>query len=280
MLNELTQKQIQEHWEEAISLYPKDRIVGIFCQGSQNYNLNDENSDMDSKCLVCPSIEDFYKGKEMGRGNFTHYRENSEHIVFTDVRGYAGHLKSGSPNFVELLFSKAFIVNPMYADLWEKLISRREEIARYNSNMAIKSMNRMIQSKSGNLAAKKTYPTRMYILEDLDYDPKELSHEIRVYYLLKDFIEGKSFQDCLLGIKETEEETTKNRQHIIDLKRNPTYNYKEAVEIGKEYAMQANELQKEWMSANPYWYGNEEISNLIDNTIKEMMERSVRKELM
>lgn len=274
-----TEMQIREHWDEANSIYPSDRIVGVFCQGSQNYNLGDENSDMDTKCLVCPSIEDFYIGKEMGRGNFTHYRENQEHIVFTDVRGFLGHLKSGSPNFVELLFSKAFVVNPMYQDLWDKLTARREEIARYNEQMAVKSMNRMIQSKSGNLQAKKTYPTRMYILEDLDYDPKELSHEIRVYYLLKDFVEGKPFADCLLGIKDTEGETLAGRQLIMDLKRKPLYDYKGAVAVGKEYAARANELQANFMKEKPYWYGNEELAKYMEDIIREMMERSVKKEL-
>lgn len=90
---------------------------------------------MDTKCLVCPSIEDFYTGKEMGRGNFTHSCENQEHIVFTDIRGFLRHLKDGSPNFVELLFSKAFIVNSMYQDLWDKLAARRGEIEKLKEEL-------------------------------------------------------------------------------------------------------------------------------------------------
>jgi hypothetical protein len=38
----------------------------------------------------------------------------------------------GSPNWIELLFSKYSIVNPNYEDLWNKLVARKEDIAQYN----------------------------------------------------------------------------------------------------------------------------------------------------
>ena len=110
--------KIQEHWEEANRLFPPDRIIGVFCQGSQNYLLSDENSDMDTKCLVCPSFEDFENGREIKKNNYTHYRENKEHISFLDIRNYIQLLKTGMPNAIELLYSKAFILNPKFASLW------------------------------------------------------------------------------------------------------------------------------------------------------------------
>ena len=50
--------KIQEHYQEALKLYPADRIIGIFCQGSQNYGLDYEGSDIDTKCFLVPTLED------------------------------------------------------------------------------------------------------------------------------------------------------------------------------------------------------------------------------
>lgn len=44
--------KIQPHYEDALAQFPQDRIIGVFCQGSQNYNLSDEKSDLNLKCLV------------------------------------------------------------------------------------------------------------------------------------------------------------------------------------------------------------------------------------
>lgn len=37
--------RVQEHYNEALEFFPKDRIVGIFYQGSGNYGLDYEDSD-------------------------------------------------------------------------------------------------------------------------------------------------------------------------------------------------------------------------------------------
>ena len=51
-------KRLQEHYDEACGLIPEDRIVGVFLQGSQNYGLDIPGSDVDSKCIVLPTLED------------------------------------------------------------------------------------------------------------------------------------------------------------------------------------------------------------------------------
>lgn len=279
MLGVKTKQQIQDHWEDAIKIIDKKRIVGVFCQGSQNYNLNDDNSDMDTKCIFCPCLDDFFKGKEIGRGNFTYYRPNQEHIVFTDIRSFIRKLKDGSPNFVELLFSKVFIINPIYEEFWQKLIDNREAIARYNEPMAVKSMNRMVQAKCENLKIRKTYPSRMYTIDNIGYDPKELSHEIRVCNLLKDYIEGNNFESCLLGIKATEEETIATRRFIKDIKRNVKWTYEEAVKKAQEYADLGNKLQETFMAKNKYWYGNPKIDIILQDVSEACMVKSINLEL-
>ena len=50
--------RVKEHYEEALTLFPEDRIVGIFYQGSGNYGLDTAISDVDTKLVVLPPIED------------------------------------------------------------------------------------------------------------------------------------------------------------------------------------------------------------------------------
>jgi hypothetical protein len=47
-------EQVKRHYDEACKLLPEDRIVGVFLQGSQNYGLDYEGSDIDTKCIVLP----------------------------------------------------------------------------------------------------------------------------------------------------------------------------------------------------------------------------------
>ena len=57
--DEWVMKRLQEHWNEALTLFNKFHIVGIFVQGSTNYGLDTENSDLDTKCIITPSLKEF-----------------------------------------------------------------------------------------------------------------------------------------------------------------------------------------------------------------------------
>lgn len=265
---------IKEHYLESISLMPEHRVIGVFCQGSQNYGLEDEKSDMDTKCLYIPSFQDYAVGNEVGNGNYTHYRENKEHIVFIDIRSFVNkHLQLGSPNFVELLFAKVQYINPIYQEVWDELVAKREEIARYNPQMMIKSMLRMIQNKAGNLAAKKTYPTRMYMVEKLQYDPKELSHEIRMYYMLNSYIQGESYDYCL------RESYGTNKDFIIQLKRGVDLTYEEALQIGNQYSADSQAVANSYLRLKPYWRRNEELHAYMKQVLLKIMKIGIKNEV-
>ena len=54
-----TINRVYAHYHEALTLFPENKIIGIFVSGSQNYGLADENSDVDTKLIITPSINDF-----------------------------------------------------------------------------------------------------------------------------------------------------------------------------------------------------------------------------
>lgn len=55
-----TMHRVLEHYDEAKTLFPEDRIVGIFLQGSQNYGLDLPTSDVDTKLIVVPTFQELH----------------------------------------------------------------------------------------------------------------------------------------------------------------------------------------------------------------------------
>ena len=51
-------KRLNEHWEESLESFDVSRILGLFLQGSQNYGLDYENSDVDTKLIVLPTLDE------------------------------------------------------------------------------------------------------------------------------------------------------------------------------------------------------------------------------
>ena len=84
--DEWINERVREHYEEVLTMFPADRIVGIFYQGSANYGLDYEKSDVDTKCILVPTFKDIvFNHKPIST---THIRENEEHIDLKDVRLY------------------------------------------------------------------------------------------------------------------------------------------------------------------------------------------------
>ena len=220
--------RIDEHFDEATLFFNKKRIVGLFLQGSQNYNLETPSSDVDSKLVVTPTFKEIaFNQKPVST---THIRENEEHIDFKDIRLMIGTFKKQNLNFLEILFTPYFIINPMFEDEWNKLVSAREQIARYNQYQAIRSMEGIAQQKYH--ALKHPYPSKMTVLEHFGYDPKQLHHLLRIEDYLERYINGEKYASCLIpnnpeylkevkrglyDLKTAEQEARRAKTHIENM---------------------------------------------------------------
>jgi predicted nucleotidyltransferase len=191
--DEWIMEHVREHYNEALEHFPKDRIVGIFYQGSGNYGLDYEGSDVDTKLIVTPTFEDIAMNKKAV--STTHIRENEEHIDFKDIRLYIQTFRKQNLNFLEILFTKYAIINPMYKAEWDRLVKAREQISHYAPAQAIKSMKGIAMEKYH--AMEHHYPARMAWIEKFGYDPKQLHHLIRVEEYIKRYIAGESYENCL-----------------------------------------------------------------------------------
>ena len=193
--DEWIMKRVHEHWLEALTLFPKDRIVGIFLQGSQNYGLDYEGSDIDTKLIVVPTWEDIcFNRKPVST---THIRANDEHIDLKDIRLMFQTFRKQNLNFMEILFTKYKIINPMYEEYWAELVEYNEKIVMYDPVGAVKTMKGIALEKYH--AMEHRYPAKAEIIDAWGYDPKQLHHLIRIKEYIHRYIEGEKYADCLIS---------------------------------------------------------------------------------
>lgn len=216
-------ERVQEHFEEAKTLFSEDRIVGIFLQGSQNYQLDLSSSDVDTKLIVVPTFQDIALNNKPV--STTHVRANDEHIDLKDIRLYCETFRKQNLNFLEILFTDYFIINPLYAEQWNRLVEAREAIARMNTYRAVKSMKGIILEKYH--AMEHPYPTKLDLIEKYGYDGKQVHHLIRVDDYLTRYINGESYEACLKPSKHLVDHMLAYKRHEIPLEAAR----KEAVEV-------------------------------------------------
>ena len=143
--DEWVMERLHEHWDEALTLFDRRHIVGLFVQGSTNYGLDVENSDLDTKLITTPYLSELVFNESPV--STTHVRANNEHIDLKDIRLYMKTFRKGNLNFMEILFTPYFILNPMYETQWNFLVQEREKIARMDQYASLKAMYGMAAEK-------------------------------------------------------------------------------------------------------------------------------------
>lgn len=259
-------EQLDRHYQEALARYPADRIVGVFLQGSQNYGLDVDGSDIDTKCIITPTFEEIAMNKKPV--STTHVLDNNEHLDAKDIRLYIQTFAKQNLNFLEILFTPYKIINPLYESEWNKLIANREAIARMNPYRGVKSMKGIALEKY--FAMEHRYPSKADIIDAYGYDGKQVSHLIRVYDYLVRYIAGEDYESCLRP-------SEKFVSRIID--------YKKLDKISLECARAEAELFKNVVEqvADEYCEGKEEkedvyCRSLLNEVQFEIMKIAIKAE--
>ena len=263
----LIMKRLQEHYDESLQYFKPEEIVGIFLQGSQNYGLDYEGSDIDTKLIVVPSFKDICLNKKPV--STTHIRANEEHIDFKDIRLYMETFRKQNLNFLEILFTDFYIINPMYREQWDRLIAAREQIARMNPHRAVKSMKGVAMEKYH--AMEHRYPSKADIIDKYGYDGKQVSHQIRVYDYLRRYIAGEDYKSCLRPSDYLFEQ-------IMNYKKLNVYNLEEARGTALAYIQMTVEKADAFCAAHP----EEEdpaMRELLEDVSYNIMKIAVAKEL-
>jgi predicted nucleotidyltransferase len=257
--------KVIEHYEEALHYFDNSKIVGIFYQGSGNYGLDYEESDVDTKLIVVPSFRDIAMNKQPV--STTHFRANDEHIDFKDIRLYMQTFRKQNLNFLEILFTPYYIMCGDYAHEWERLIAAREEIAHMNPYQAVKSMQGIAKEKYHAMCHK--YPKRMHMIEKFGYDPKQLHHLLRVQEYLKRYVVGCSYEECLKPY---------DSGYLIDVKRG-LHSLEDAKKLADAAIVDIDEVCQKFFEIVKKPEENAEARALLDDVQYNIMRIAVKGEL-
>lgn len=158
--------------------YPNYDILGAFLFGSQNYNLDTEDSDVDTIIVLIPSIKLLLSEKEVS----TTYEMEDHHIVVKDLKAFNKNLLTLSPMAVEPLFAKWKWINDKYKYIYQKFYhNNAEKIAMSYPAILYDKVRAMVKS----MALKESLTGKQYVLCK------------RIIRLLQKLTEGKSYEEAM-----------------------------------------------------------------------------------
>lgn len=169
-------------------------VLGVFLQGSQNYHLDYEGSDIDTKVIIVPSFEDFCLNKKPV--STTLILPSNEHIDLKDIRLMHDCFRKQNINFLEILFTEYKYLNPRYADIYQEMFDNAEKIAHYNNYKVVSSVAGMVYEKRKALCH--PYENLKAKIEKYGYDNKQLHHMMRCQEFLHRYINGTPYAECLI----------------------------------------------------------------------------------
>ncbi|WP_291567092.1 MULTISPECIES: hypothetical protein [unclassified Clostridium] len=255
--------RLQENYNVVVEMGYE--IVGIFLQGSQNYQLDYEGSDIDCKAIILPKFNDFVLNNKMV--STTHVLENNEHIDLKDIRLMFDCFKKQNINFIEILFTKYKIINPKYAALFQELLDNNEMIARYNNYASVNCISGMSLEKYK--ALEHPYPATIEKIKKFGYDPKQLHHIIRLNEFIQRYISGESYKDCLIS---------KNTDYLIAVKKG-IHSLEEARKIAKMLSEETVKIKNDYMDSNKPMI-NKVVEDILNKVLLNIMKFNFKSELM
>lgn len=163
--------------------------IGLY--GSQNYGLSDEQSDIDLRAIVIPTLNQIINRTEISKKYVTEYGD----IDVKDLLTYYKIVRKGNFSFIEPLQTKWFIGDKKLRDLFGSI------------PINLKSVKGAMLEKAK--AFRHEYPSKKEEFIKWGYDPKQLHHIFRLLNLLNmrdnsiSFIDytGNDMRDMLLDIK-------------------------------------------------------------------------------
>lgn len=261
MTNDI-QKELKRHQQTAI-----DNGYNVFCtylQGSQNYNLHTSQSDIDTKTIVIPTIDDIVLNKKPI--STTHVLNDNSHDDQKDIRVMFQTFHKQNINFLEILFTRYYVINPFYENEVQELFNMADDIANINNNQLLRCIAGM--SKEKLVAMEHPYPTIIDKIEKYGYDPKQLHHIARLNEFIKRYSNGESFRECLIS---------KDSQNLIEIKQGRE-NLGNARIMSIELDNETNEIRHKISTEKDIV--NYNIINNLNELLSRIIKKTFRKELL
>lgn len=164
-------------------------VEGIYLQGSQNYGTDHENSDVDSKMVIVPTIDSLLRGKKFS-SEIT--LQGNVKVSVKTFPEYAELFFKGNVNNLEMLFT------PYYTGgvLVDQVKPSREDIVQsVKRTMLDAAVGMMMQKRKSLLSG--TVTTQPFVNVH-GYDNKDAIHILRLGNLVRRTILGEKFEDVLI----------------------------------------------------------------------------------
>ena len=136
-MDNLIMAKLSEYYSFLENIYG-ERLLGVFLYGSQNYNFQTSNSDIDAKAIIVPTLWDIASNKAMVSKE---YHIDDAHLEVKDFRLMVEMWKKQNMNFLEILFTQYRVINPKYQEVWNETITFRELMANYNGKRMVLSIS-------------------------------------------------------------------------------------------------------------------------------------------
>lgn len=179
MNKERVMERVQEHKDFLVREcgFKEELILGVFLYGSQNYGFATDDSDVDTKAIVFPTLHDLSLGKPMVSKEY--HLPNGEHCEVKDLREMVANYKKQNMNFIETLYTEFKWVNPLYKDYWERFFERfKEDFAHFDE-------------------WKTVYSAACQGAHRQSITPKRVHNAKRILTFLDLYTEGVPYKECM-----------------------------------------------------------------------------------
>lgn len=158
-------------------------VYAIALKGSQNYNLDDEESDIDANLIFIPTLDQLRTNAKFK------FEFPTGEVTCHNIYQFASIVAKGNPQWIEVCHT-------------DYIIGDLSLFKHYKLNPS--ALKGMFMEKV--TAFSKLYPSRAKYVEQFGYDPKQLHHLIRLY-------------DCLNTDSPIYRYNDKQRELMLDIKR-------------------------------------------------------------
>lgn len=183
-------EKINHHYDTVAHHYGEEHIFGVFAYGSMNYGFYKTGvSDVDTKAIYVPNWNDLFYKKEISDEILMDYN-SGEHSEVKDIREMFKMFKKQNMNFLEILFTDYFKINPMFEGLWNMILLIRNDIPYLYPNKAVLGM-------AGNGISCIKRAVKAYQYGEMDKYKKNIANAYRSLVSTSLFINKESYEDCI-----------------------------------------------------------------------------------
>lgn len=195
-----------------------DSVLMTALFGSQNYKLDNENSDIDTVSIVLPTYKNFICGDQPVSQETM--QKDGSHIVLKDIRLAFNNLRKSNPNSIEWLISSYQVYNQEFNDILLHYLHDADRLfymahSNYTSMMnAIAGMTKSLKRENMSLGKRFAHYVRLTTLLDkyIDY-----GHDPRDYFVMTQEHLTLARNAKFGNITITEEDCDKMEKVILDI---------------------------------------------------------------